>query len=345
MKETNQLPSRSPLRTFSLTSLLLSIILIAMAFLYATRHEIPLQVAIPVALAFLLEVLVYMVPGFPEALSYLKKSFSKNKIASMALAVSIAPYLIYSIPTGVFSLVAAAKLTLFCGFISWWFVLVRPRRQGLSFSDLVVLAVLAYPMVSGMTTLFREIYIGPHSAIPRLDVLGKLMLIPLGAITFLSIRGVSATGFRFKISPTDLKTGIQNYIFFLIVGLPVALGIGFVEWSPMPIDDWTYLLSVIGNILGVYLVVGLGEELYFRGLIQNLLTQRGLPLWASQLISSILFGAAHLGRRGFPNWKYGTIAAVAGWFYGRAYSTDNSVPAAAVTHTLVVVTWRYFFDN
>ncbi|MBG99918.1 MAG: hypothetical protein CMN58_06195 [Solibacterales bacterium] len=345
MKETNQLPNRSPLRAFSLTSLLLGIILIMGAFLYATRYEIPLQVAIPVALAFLLEALIYLVPGFPEVLSYLRKSFPKNKIASMVLMVSIAPYLIYSIPTGVFSLVAAVKLTLFCGFIAWWFVLVKSPEKGLSLSDLVVLAVLAYPMISGMTTLFRDIYIGPHSAIPRLDILGKLMLIPLGAITFLLIRGVSATGFRFKISPVDLKIGIQNYIFFLVVGLPIALGIGFIRWSPIPIDDWTYLLSVLGNILGIYLVVGLGEELYFRGLIQNLLTQRGLPLWVSQLISSILFGAAHLGRRGFPNWKYGAIAAMAGWFYGRAYSTRNSVPAAAVTHTLVVVTWRYLFDN
>jgi hypothetical protein len=325
--------------------LLLSIALVLVAFAYAAKHEITLQVAIPVAIAFLLEVLVYMVPGFPGVLSYLKTSFSKKKIAVMVLTVSVAPYLIYSIPTGVFSLVAAVKLTLLCGFISWWFVLFKPPGKGLSFSDLVVLAVLAYPMVSGLTTLLRDIYISPHPGIPRLDVLGRLMLVPLGAITFLAIRGVSATGFSFKVSPVDLKTGIQNYLLFLVIGLPVALGIGFVRWSPMPINDWVYPLSVLANMLGVYLVVGLGEELYFRGLIQNLLTQRGLPSQVSQLISSILFGAAHLGRRGFPNWKYGATAAVAGWFYGRSYSTKNSVPAAAVTHTLVVVTWRYLFDN
>ena len=256
----------------------------------------------------------------------------------------MAPYLIYSIPTGVFAFVSAAKLALLCALIAGLFLLVRPRGQGLSLADAVVLAALAYPMVNGVSTLFREIYVSPHPEIPRLDALGKIMLIPLGAIIFLSVRKVSGTGFRFKVSFSDMKTGCWNYLLFLPVGIPLTLATGFARWNPAPIDHWTYVPMVVGNMLGVYLVIALGEELYFRGLIQNLAARGPLSAWAAQLTASVLFGAAHLGRHGFPNWEYAAVAAAAGWFYGRAFAAHGSVPAAAVAHTLVVLTWRFLFE-
>ena len=334
---------RASLRGFGLTLLLLNTSLIAAAAVYAVRHEIPASVAVPVAAAFLLQASVYLVPGFPSARARLEERFSEGQIASMAWASSVAPYWIYSIPTGVFSLVAAGKLALLCGLIAGLFLFVRHREEGLSLTDAVVLAALAYPMVSGLSTLFRDIYASPHPEIERLDALGKIMLVPLGAIVFLSIRKVSGTGFRFKLSRLDLKTGVKNYLLFLPIGVPLALATGFVRWSPAPMDHWTYAFVLVGNMLGIYLVIGLGEELYFRGLIQNLLGRRRISPWAAQLITSVLFGAAHLGRRGFPNWEYATVAAVAGWFHGRAYAARGSVPAAAVTHTLVVLTWRFLF--
>ena len=332
------------LRGFGLTLLLLNSGLVIAALVYAVRHDIPASVAIPIAAAFLLEASVYLVAGFPNARARLEQRFSSAQIALLAWAVSVASYLIYAVPTGVFSFASSAKLALLCGLVAGLFLLARPRGEGLGWVDAVVLAALAYPMVSGVSPLFREIYAGPHPEIPRLDVLGKIMLISLGAIVFLSVRKVSGTGFRFALSAGDLSTGVKNYVLFLPVGIPLALATGFVRWSPAPIDHWTYVPTLIGNMLGVYLVIGLGEELYFRGLIQNLVARCGISPWAAQLVTSILFGAAHLGRRGFPNWEFAGVAAVAGWFYGRAYAARASVPAAAVTHTLVVLTWRFLFE-
>ena len=332
------------MRGFGLALLLLNGGLIAAAAVYAARRGIPLSIAVPIAAAFLLEASAYLVPGFPEARLRLENRFSPKWIAAMAWAVSVAPYLVYSIPTGVFSPAAAAQLALLCGFIAGMFLIAPPRGESLGLADAAVLAALAYPMVSGASTLFRDIYVSPHPAVPRLDVMGKVMLIPLGAITFLSIRKVSKTGFRFKASLSDLKIGVRNYLLFLPIGLPLAWAIGFVRWSPAPMDHWTFVPVLLAHMLGIYSVIGLGEELYFRGLIQNLLARGPLPPRAGQLIAAVLFGAAHLGRRGFPNWKYAVVASAAGWFYGRAYAASHSAPAAAVTHTLVVLTWRFLFE-
>ena len=37
------------------------------------------------------------------------------------------------------------------------------------------------------------------------------------------------------------------------------------------------------------------------------------------------------------------IAAIAGWFYGRAYLRTGSIRAAMVAHALTNVTWKAFF--
>ena len=66
--------------------------------------------------------------------------------------------------------------------------------------------------------------------------------------------------------------------------------------------------------------------------------------WLAQLLAAVLFGLAHI-TRGFPNWRYVIVAGVAGWFYGRAYRRNQSVVAAAVTHTLVAVTHAFLFPR
>ena len=58
-----------------------------------------------------------------------------------------------------------------------------------------------------------------------------------------------------------------------------------------------------------------GEELYFRGIIQNLLTP-GLGAPVAQLIASLLFD--------LPRERYALVAAVAGWFYGRTLNAEVS---------------------
>ena len=192
--------------------------------------------------------------------------------------------------------------------------------------------------------MFRGIYRPPDGNVPD-DVyaLGKIMLIPLGAMTYLSLRRLEGTNFQLAISSRDFMVGLKNYLLFLPIGIPLTVSIGYAAWGPYSFDSWTDLLTVLSRTAGLYAAVALSEELYFRGIIQNLLAATwGRPGWA-QLAASLLFGLAHIASRGFPNWRYACAAALAGWFYGRAYRADRSVVAAALTHTLVVVTQLLLF--
>ena len=233
----------------------------------------------------------------------------------------------------------------YCLVISLLFVIMPARGQMLCWQDGVVLCLLAYPMVSGLSTMFQDIYRSPHEAIPlpSLRPLGQLMLMPLAATAYLSFRGLKRVGFRFAVSREDFVTGVRNFLLFLPIGMPLALVIGFAHWDAKPLTGW-YPLELAGNSLAFYMTVGLSEELYFRGILQNLTAESLRKPLAARLVVSVLFGFAHISR-GFPNWPYVAVAATMGWFCGRAYSQSYSVVASSVTHTLVVVVQRFFFPR
>src|SRR5713226_1336673 len=94
----------------------------------AARRSIPAPLAIPIVLAFLLQVSFYLLPGFPEARRWLENRFPPRRIALLSFFAGIVPYLVYSIPTGVFQPSAFWKLVLLCAVLSFVFLL-RPVKR------------------------------------------------------------------------------------------------------------------------------------------------------------------------------------------------------------------------
>ena len=344
LPETPQPLETKSLRAFWITFFLLNVGLVIGGSVGADRLEVSAGIAVPIVTAFLLQFSVYLVAVFPEARARLETLLSTKELAGCLVAVSVVPYLVYSLPTGVFSVESLVKLLAFCIAAVYLFVWFPPKGHRFQWQDVVVLLLLAYPMVGGASDMFQKIYRSPGGNVPE-DVyaLGKVMLIPLGAIIYLSLRRLEGANFQLRISARDFEVGVKNYLLFLPIGIPLTLGIGFAQWAPYESDSWSDPLAVLARIVGLYAVVSLAEELYFRGILQNLLSATWVgPRWG-QFTASVLFGMAHISSRGFPNWSYALAAAFAGWFYGRAYNADRSVVAAAVTHTLVAGTHAFIF--
>ena len=318
--------------------------LVAAGIILASRYQVSAAIAVAIVLAFLLQVSVYLVAGFPQVRAALESRFTPGQLAGLLAVFSVGPYLIYSVPTGAFSLLGLAKLSALVGVICVPFLVAPSSDKRLGWQDIVVLLALAYPMISGLSPMFREIYRSPIPEVTKLDFLGKMMLVPLGATVFLSIRKLPGAGFRLAVSANDVKVGLKNYLLFLPIGIPLAMVTGFTRWSPKAIDQWTYVPELLGNTLGVYVFLALGEELYFRGILQNLLTRHLGSAPAAQIIASIFYAMSHISSRHFPNWEYAAVTLVLGWFCGRAYVQTQSIVAAAVTHTLVVVSLRFLFE-
>ena len=309
----------------------------------AQQFAFPAIIAVPVVAAFCWQAFLYCVAVSDSARNTVARALTPPRLAAALVAASVAPYLIYSVPTGVFSWASLLQLSLLCTCVAVPYVLFPVRERRFAWQDGVVTCVLAYPMISGLSTLFRDIFQGFDPPANRLDSLGKLMLIPLGLFVFLVLRRLQGTGFRLFPARSDWRPALSSGGFGLPWLLLVGLLTGFLQWDPPVESPLAALGSACAKLLGIYFTTALAEEFLLRGVVQNLMAaSTGRPVLA-QACSAVLFGAVHLGRGAFPNLPHATSAAVLGWFCGRAYRQSGSVTAAMITHALAVAGQELFF--
>jgi membrane protease YdiL (CAAX protease family) len=148
-----------------------------------------------------------------------------------------------------------------------------------------------------------------------------------GLYLFLVACPLDRIGFTFRLSRRDLRLAAIATAVFAIVGVPIGLATGFLQWNPR-LDAVRLVVAPIA----IYLVTGVPEEFLFRGLIQNVL-ERAIGR-AALPVASIVFGLAHL-----PDLRYVLLATLAGVAYGWVYQKTRRITASAVTHALVDWIW------
>jgi membrane protease YdiL (CAAX protease family) len=302
----------------------------AAGLLYARQKNIPLWTALPLIAAFLIEFSFYLVPGFDPVRQWWRGRISRPALAAVMCLTALAPYLVYSIPTGQFRWLAFAALAAVVAAVSFWYV----RLRSSILFDLPFLALLAAIVISRS---FAHVY---TSSVKDVNILGHLMLIRTGAFAVLELRGVEGLGFGFLPSQKEWIVGIQYFFYFLPIGFPLALWMGVVHLN---FTAGLLFWKALAYFFGALWVIALSEEFFFRGLLQQWLTE-WTGNWPFALIAaSLLFGAAHLFFHAFPNWRLAAVAAVAGVLYGMAYRKTGSIRSSMVTHALVVTLWRTLF--
>ncbi len=177
----------------------------------------------------------------------------------------------------------------------------------------------------------------------RVDVLGHLMWIRVGIVALLVLRRWDPGSFGFWPRRREWGMGILYYCLALIPIVLVALGLHDVRFAPLQGAWWRIAGIALGTFFGILWVVALGEELFFRGVVERAL----LDNWRSPAlaigVSAVVFGSAHLWFHQFPDWRRALVAALLGVACGIVYLRTGSVRAPMVTHAFVVVTWRVFF--
>jgi len=148
-----------------------------------------------------------------------------------------------------------------------------------------------------------------------------------GLYLFLVACPLDRIGYTFQLSRRDLRLAMIATAVFAIIGVPIGLATGFLQWNPR-LDVVRLAVAPIA----IYLATGVPEEFLFRGLIQNAL-ERAIGR-AALPIASIIFGLAHL-----PDLRYVLLATLAGLAYGWVYQKTRRITASAVTHALVDWIW------
>ncbi len=255
-----------------------------------------------------------------------------GRVATSCLLVT--PYLIYSLPRGefrwmfffAFVFIPAGSNALF------EYELLRnqqPLPAGLCWQDLLVLAAVGLPVeFHGMDAAF------PH---PGLTSLSKLLLVDSALYSFLVVRRLAGVGYDFRLKLNDLMVGLRELLLFAPIVIALGLALHFIT----PHGGSPSAASALSAAAITLFFVAIPEELFFRGLLQNLLRPRLGPtgaLW----VSAMIFGLSHFNKPLPFNWRYVLLATIAGVFYGRAWRSRSRLLASATTHTCVDVLWSLF---
>ncbi len=287
--------------------------------------------------AFLAEIGFYLMPGFDALRRWFDGIGTKGFRAFLLVASAVTPYCLESLRLASFRFTSLLLLTSVATLAAFWYVWMRPGPL----VDALFLTLMAAVFLSQAFTL---IFVRPLPHL-QIEILGKLMWIRLGIMSVLSLRRIENIRFGFVPTSSEWRIGIEQYLYFLPVGALVVYLVRFAHFHLAPITWWKFPIFAAGTFAGIFWVVALGEEFFFRGFLQPLLA-RGLHSEVAGLVTtSTLFGAAHLPAHPFPNWRFAAVAAVTGVFYGIAFLRARSIRACMVTHALVVTTWRCFLSS
>jgi membrane protease YdiL (CAAX protease family) len=303
-------------------------------YLYSQQQNIPIALALAVLPAILVELTLYAATGFAPFRDLLRAMAPFRAVILLAGSAAL-PYAMYTIATGQFRLAACAAIIALAAVTAAWYMALRRNR-------LVDLGFLALIAVVALTPIFQLLYPRPAPRVP-LEFLGRLMFIRITVLAILLFRQADGIDFGFWPRKRDWRIGVIQYLWFVPIGFGLGLLSGFIQLAPARFGPAGTFAIAVGTFFGILWVVALCEEFWFRGLLQQWMGRWLSSDTTSLLFTAILFGLVHLPFRGFPNWRFATLAMIAGLFFGRAYQQAKGIRAPMVTHALVVTTWQVFF--
>ena len=205
--------------------------------------------------------------------------------------------------------------------------------------DLAVILLLWLPL---------ELNVGaadiPKPVQGTLHTLAYGVAITLALFLFLIFRNFPGMKCQPPQTPADLLRALVGLAIAAVVLIPLGVRLGFLAPAHAPRST---LLTSLFRIATIFCGTALPEEILFRSLIQNWITQR-LPsanaAWGI-VLGALIFGSAHLnnGPFPFPNWRYMILATLAGLLFGTVFARSTSVIASALLHTAVDATKYLWF--
>lgn len=188
------------------------------------------------------------------------------------------------------------------------------------------------------------------------DSMSHLMIILSGVYAFAVVRGLKEVGFVLELRWKSLVTALLVWLAFYSLVFVFGSAIDFIKTTGYnePLD--ILLKSILFAVIGTFLHTALFEELFFRGILQNMLARRigqgkswmifwvigffillvgafvvgytleGKMKWFPALVTVILFGSAYLiensGKYGFGVY---TSLAITGVTFGLVHYHAKSI--------------------
>lgn len=242
-------------------------------------------------------------------------------------------YIFYALGTHSFSWGAGLRLTLFVS-IPTMLTLFARRTRGISWLDGLAVAAIWMPFDMGW---LASIWSWPEGE--GAYVINTAIAVVLAAVLFLGLRRYQRVNLRFFLDRKELLVVGTSLAGFMALAIPFGFATDFIGWNVKDLD----LKSLIGTPLGILFFIAIPEEFLFRGLVQNMLQVKLRSEMKGLIFTSFFFGLTHLNNDPLMDWRYVTLATVAGLFYGHTYNKCRSLLGPALVHMMVDTLWVLLF--
>src|ERR1051326_8383489 len=278
--------------------------------------------------SFALLMAVYWLFGFGAA-EFLSARLRSPGARVLAPGLLVIPYAVFALPRGDFHGGYFAFFLLLPVGIAALFEWAHPKPGAFSWQDAVALAAIGFPVELRWVA----------NAWPGVSAVPKLLLVDAALYGYLVVRRLENVGYDFRPRLRDFSVGFREWLFFAPIGIGLGMALGFIHfYARVPGAGAAAAAWMI-----TFFFVAIPEELFFRGVMLNLLEPR-LGRIGALATSSVIFGLSHFnkGTTAF-NWRYVLLATIAGAFYGRAWLDRRRLFSSATTHTAVDVVRSLWF--
>ena len=196
-------------------------------------------------------------------------------------------------------------------------MLIISKDDNLAWGSYLVLGVLAFTIIPAMTWYVLLLNIPAYAAVP-LSTIGAVVTL-FAFKKYLSWYAEDSENLPFgsKMRMMGIGWAVSAVNFLAIIVCLFLCGyyrIVTVEFDVASQLSW----------LSFFLLVGVMEEVIFRGILFRLITDKW-NIAVGLTTSSLLFGLAHLGNPGATLWAALAIALASGWLFGMAYAYHRTI--------------------
>ena len=196
-------------------------------------------------------------------------------------------------------------------------MIIISKDDNLAWGCYLVLGVLAFLIIPGVVGYVLLPNVPAYAAVPLSTIAAVVTLFAFKKYLSWYVEDGESLSFGGKARMMGIGWAVSAVNFLAIIVCLFLCGyyrIVTVEFDVASQLSW----------LSLFLLVGVVEEVIFRGILFRLITDKW-NIAVGLTTSSLLFGLAHLGTPGATLWAALAIALASGWLFGMAYAYHQTI--------------------
>ena len=196
-------------------------------------------------------------------------------------------------------------------------MIIISKDDNLAWGSYLVLGVLAFTIIPGVVGYVLLLNIPAYAAVPLSTIAAVATLYAFKKYLSWYVEDGESLSFGGKARMMGIGWAVSVVNFLAII---VCLFLcGYYHIVTIEFDIASQL-----SWLSFFLLVGVVEEVIFRGILFRLIADKW-NIAVGLTTSSLLFGLAHLGNPGATLWAALAIALASGWLFGMAYAYHQTI--------------------